>query len=143
MLSVYALGESSSAFICLQDVAHFSSNFQDCHLHNVVHHCELALQVILNHVVPAEFRASNLFDAIENGNLEAVTLSTLLSPKLHVTSHGNSLYLAPMGTGAEQSSKVLVTDVRTCAGTLHVVDSVLVPAEGAEWTSTDVSGKVG
>lgn len=97
------------------------------------------MQVILNHVVPVDFRAASLFDAIGNSGLEAVTLSTLLSPKLHVTNLGRSLYLAPVGTGTERRTKVLVTDVLTCAGTLHVVDSVLVPADGAEWTSTDVT----
>ena len=81
--------------------------------------------MLLNHVVPTELMASGLFAAVDSASPKPAKLTTNLGKVLEVTTDNDDLFLTPRGTGI--MSKVLVTDVETCVGTVHVVETVLVP----------------
>lgn len=77
-------------------------------------------------MVATELMASDVFAAVAAAAPKPAMFSTLLAAKLEVTSDDNEVFITPVHTSI--MSKLLVTDVVTCVGTVHVIDTVLIPA---------------
>ncbi|NJR43582.1 MAG: hypothetical protein HC767_13950 [Akkermansiaceae bacterium] len=86
--------------------------------------------MILNHVVPGDLPAAAMVAAIESAAPAPAQLTTLLGLDLEATIVKGSVLLKP--DNSDILAKVVTTDVVTCAGTVHVVERVLVPGEIAK-----------
>lgn len=76
--------------------------------------------------MPTELTVTDVLAAIKTATPKPAMVSSLLSAKLEVIADGDMVFVTPMGT--DIMAKVVDTDVKTCVGTVHVVDAVLVPA---------------
>lgn len=100
---------------CLQ---HSSENSLHFSLHD--HDSELqrrCMQVLLNHILPTAEDAATLVSTAPS------SIPTLLGTELTTSVVGSDLIVS---SGLIKAT-VIVTDVMTCAGIVHVVDKVLVP----------------
>ncbi|NJR43579.1 MAG: hypothetical protein HC767_13935 [Akkermansiaceae bacterium] len=93
---------------------------------------------MLNHGVAGDFNANVLVRMIEDEEPQPALLDSLLGQTLEATVFEGEIFLKPAGT--DINAIVLTEDVETCAGIMHVVDMVLVPAPPGEVTKKD-SGK--
>lgn len=92
--------------------------------------------VLMNHVSPSELMAVDVLAAIDAAAPEPAVVSTLLGAKLEVVRDENMVLITPVHSNIK--SRILATDVKTCAGTVHVIDTVLVP--GMAPKTTDGAG---
>ena len=53
-------------------------------------------------------------------------VTTVLGTTLHASRSGDDIFVNP--TGTDILAKIITADIATCAGTVHVIDRVLVPA---------------
>jgi hypothetical protein len=86
-----------------------------------------SLQVLLTHVVEEDLNASSLLDAVAASSPSPANLTSLDGSILLVALSGDDLYLNPEDT--DINATVTKKDLETCAGIVHVIDKVLVPAE--------------
>lgn len=91
--------------------------------------------VLANHVVPAEANSDAIKGAIADSDSGTATFSTLSGGSLEASEDGKDLVVTPAGT--EIMAKVVTADVETCAGVVHVVDMVLVPAADGDASSPE------
>ena len=89
----------------------------------------MCLQVLGNHVVGTELDLAAITAAIAAAAPNAAEVETLLGTTLEATMEGEDVMVTSAGT--EMTAKVVTPDVQTCAGVVHVVDMVLVPAPDA------------
>jgi hypothetical protein len=83
--------------------------------------------VLLNHIVGGNFSAKDVEAAVEEANPDPVQLQTFLNKTLEVTALGSDLIVTPFNTSLNATIDIDMVDVVTCAGIVHVVDTVLVP----------------
>lgn len=96
----------------------------------------VALQVLSNHVVGSELSAAAVTEAIEASAPNPAEVTTLSNNTLEASLLTEDILVGVQGT--EISAMVMVTDVFTCAGVVHVIDEVLVPSlEAADPTTAD------
>lgn len=88
---------------------------------------DVIASVLLNHIVPAELTAAAIIEALGEGG-GSIVVQSLLDSDLFVTTVGDDLYLQSRGLDAP-GAEVVVTNVETCAGIVHVIDDVLLPAK--------------
>lgn len=86
----------------------------------------LPLQVLFNHVVASYLPSTAVVAALKAASPAPVELESLLGAALEVTTDSESIFVTPAGT--DVMAKVVTVDVETCAGVVHVIDKVLVPA---------------
>ena len=84
-----------------------------------------AVQILLNHVVLGDLTSAAVLEAIEASADGTVTVESLRG-ELDVTTDGGDITITPAGSSV--TAKVVVADVETCVGTVHVIDMVLVPS---------------
>lgn len=95
------------------------------------------MQVLMNHVVAGDLSAASVTEAISTADPDPAELETLLGAMLEASLVDGGVVVTPAGT--ETMAEVTETDVATCAGTVHVVDTVLVPAEAGMPSSSPIS----
>jgi hypothetical protein len=81
--------------------------------------------VLLNHIVDGNFSAKDVEAAVEEANPDPFQLQTFLNKTLEVTASGSGLIVTPFNTSL--NATIVMVDVVTCAGIVHVVDTLLVP----------------
>lgn len=85
----------------------------------------------MNHLVPGQqLKASDVYAGVDRAAPKPALIPTRSGANLEVTTDGDDLYITPVGTAI--MSKVLVTDVETCVGIVHVIETVLVPEMSEE-----------
>ena len=84
------------------------------------------LQVLSNHVVATKLDAASVTAAIEAASPNPAKVTTLAATTLEAASDADGILVAPQDT--DIMARVVVADVETCAGVVHVIDKVLVPA---------------
>lgn len=94
--------------------------------------CGCYVQVLSNHVVGSELDAAAVTAAIDGASPNPAEVTTLAGAILEATSTTQGIELSPKGT--DIMSLVVMADVETCAGVVHIIDEVLVPA--ADTTTT-------
>lgn len=87
---------------------------------------EQVLAVLANHVVASELDKAAVTAAIEGASPNPAEVTTLGGNMLEVSLMTEDIVVAPKDT--DVMAKVAVVDVQTCAGVVHVIDSVLVPS---------------
>ena len=85
--------------------------------------------MLANHVVPSEADSDAIKGAIADSGSGTATFDTLGGGSLEATEDGEDLVVSP--AGSDVMAMVVTPDVETCAGVVHVVDMVLVPAGDA------------
>ena len=94
--------------------------------------------MLSNHVVASELDSAAVTAAIDAASPNPAVVTTLAGTTLEATSDADGILVTPKNT--EIMAKVTMADVETCAGVVHVIDKVLVPAamapEAAESTAT-------
>lgn len=90
----------------------------------------LWLQVLLNHIVPSELRAEDLVEAVMDAAPELAMVTTLAGSTLEGVIEGDDFFGRP--TGTDIMARIVTYDIETCAGVMHVIDAVLVPAPAEE-----------
>ena len=95
----------------------------------------------MNHVVPTELMEADIIKAITATAPKPAMVSSLIRTKLEVIAEGEDLFITPLGT--DIMSQVVITDVKTCVGTMHVIDAVLVPAGPEPASAPIASGTYG
>ena len=91
-------------------------------------------QVLANHVVPSSnmgpaLDAAAVKAAIQAASTNPAKVTTLGGKMLEVSLMTEDIVVAPKDS--DVMAMVVVTDVQTCAGVVHVIDEVLVPAADA------------
>lgn len=84
------------------------------------------MQVLLNHVVPADLPAATVLQAVEAASPAPATAPSAIGLTLDFSVVDGEVVITPEGT--DIMSRVLIADVETCVGTVHIVDMVLVPS---------------
>ena len=82
------------------------------------------MQILLNHVVLGDLTSAAIAEAIAASSTGTTTVSSLVAD-LDVTEDGD-IMVTPAGSSV--AATVVVADVETCVGTVHVIDRVLVPS---------------
>ena len=95
------------------------------------------VQVLSNHVVGSELDAAAVTAAIDGASPNPAEVTTLAGTILEATSTTQGIELSPKGT--DIMSLVVMADVETCAGVVHIIDEVLVPAADATTTRAAVA----
>ena len=95
----------------------------------------------MNHVIPRELVAADILQAIDAAAPTPTTLSSVIGTKLEAVSEDDDIFITPVGT--DITAQVIVSDVQTCAGTVHVIDAVLVPDGPEPVESEQPSGAYG
>ena len=90
---------------------------------------EEVLAVLANHVAPTELDSAAVTAAIEAASPNPAGVTTLGGKMLEVSLMTEDIVVAPKDS--DVMAMVVVTDVQTCAGVVHVIDEVLVPAADA------------
>lgn len=80
------------------------------------------LQILLGHVVPTYLPSSTVIEAVSAG---PAMLATVAGTDVTASLEGEDVYVAAEGQDLP-GAKVVVLDVETCAGVIHVVDKVLL-----------------
>lgn len=88
------------------------------------------MQVLLNHVVVGPLTADTIGTAIAGEDDGAVAITTLLGGELLVTASGTDIFVQSEGLESPGAS-VVIPDVITCVGPVHVIDTVLLAAAPA------------
>lgn len=83
------------------------------------------VQILLNHVVLSNLPVAEVLQAINMSAPDPAVVPTLGGKNLTAMLNTGNVTITPEGTDIE--STVILTDIRTCVGTVHVVDRVLVP----------------
>ena len=91
-----------------------------------VYNKRIFLQVLSGHIVASELPSSAVAAAIADASPNPAEVATLGGTALKATTEGENIIVSPKDT--EIKAMVVVKDVQTCAGVVHVVDKVLVPA---------------
>eukprot|EP00892_Ulva_mutabilis_P008312 jgi/Ulvmu1/5853/UM025_0113.1 len=86
---------------------------------------EALADVLLNHVLPGPF-ASAAIEHTLAANDNSVGVISLLGSTLTLTTKAHDIFVQSTGIVAP-GAKVLIPDVMTCAGPVHVIDKVLLP----------------
>lgn len=84
------------------------------------------MQVLENHFVAGELSSAAIIDAV-GASGGSIIVQTLFGSELFVTTQGASLLVQSRGIAAPGAT-VVVPDVATCAGVVHVIDELLVAA---------------
>lgn len=82
------------------------------------------MQVLSAHIVPGAVEAAGVIALVEDSSPASV--ETLFGTDVEFTLSGDNVMVSPADTDIDAT--VVITDVPTCAGVVHVVDKVLVPA---------------
>lgn len=102
------------------------------------------MQVLLNHAVPGDLTASAITDMLGTAG-GSVVVKTLLESDVFVTTTDSGLSIQSRGLDAP-GALVVTPDVITCAGPVHVIDTVLLPAlpdgSGTTKFETETTGDV-
>lgn len=84
------------------------------------------MQVLLNHIVDQELTAATITSELgEAGG--SIVLQSLLGSDLFVSTDGTAIFVQSPGLEAP-GAEVIDPDQITCAGPVHVIDTVLLPA---------------
>ena len=99
------------------------------------------MQVILAHVVEGESTAEEILAAVVAADPEPFQVLTFAGTILNgILGPDGEVIGNPDGT--DIMSRLVKTDIPTCAGILHIVDKVLVPALPAEMPAGGEYGDV-
>lgn len=85
------------------------------------------VQVLLNHVVAGDFTATAI-EALLGEAGGSTIVPTLLGSDLVVSTVDEGLYVQSLGLDAP-GALVVTPDILTCVGPVHVINSVLLPAD--------------
>lgn len=88
---------------------------------------DVIAQVLLNHMVAGELSSAAILEALGDAGGSAI-VPTLAGSELLVTTSGGGLFLQSRGLEGP-GAEVTAADVSTCAGVVHVIDTVLLPTQ--------------
>ena len=86
--------------------------------------------MLANHLVASELTAEAAKEAITAAAPNPVDLKSLAGKTLQASQLTKDILIAPKNT--DIMAMVVVADVQTCAGVVHVIDAVLVPGDEEE-----------
>lgn len=86
------------------------------------------LQVLSNHMVSGVYSYDDLLEGASDAGFLGLVLQTVNGEDLKLTTDGFNLWVVPEGSDPSIApASILRRDVETCAGIMHVVDSLLAP----------------
>lgn len=94
------------------------------------------MQVLLNHVVVGALPSDAILGVLGDADDGTTTVSTLLGGDLVVSTVDGTIFVRSGGIEAPGAA-VETADVETCAGVVHVIDTVLLPGDSAESPATE------